>query len=1792
MMRESPSPAEKVTYLSSEESQSSSTLLLPEEFFAIRQYVPGKAPPKVLYPLALIVYVVAMLMFLYIFWLESNSSTTETQFSAIDYSDSTWTCSMASIVSKSVDYIANEELTTSYATSYDIVNINGLQTSCASLLSNLDPCSMKNASVTLNSTTGYSIGGWMASVTPYTDGSTYIGIIKDDSDFQVMSYNRNTGDFTQVLTTFTDSSLFGPRSACTINYLTSLALTYHPTQLLYAQMSGWIYWIPMTHSMSLIHIDGLDHSGPNNYFIAYITNDNHHSIYALSINSTVGASPFTYNVLRLVLKNETTATYSSLFSTKNIIYSFTVYHNETTNVTDVYYSACSGVYHWSKGVTTFIVDIPTDYGTSQDTVNNNNFVNIQYNPYLNQLYLTSLNYPAVVDLNSPNIVFQPIPALLTTSLSCGAYGGNVAVFPDNILMFTCDSISSYPGSAYKSIDQLIYMDIKNYNITIIEAAYLDSEVGWFMCDNTMLSTAPSSLASEQSVCSLNGLAWKMEYTGNVKYLPPIQAEEYFVSIAKDACNASQLYPAITTTLSILPPYSCTRNIPTSFISSITTAIADAQLFTTIILLILGIVLSQLPDKKPKTASSQPKQKGIHKIIDKILPSQFFYLPYNPILGEHVRTLYLLVLGIVSICVVIFVLLLVHQLHATTTESNISTIDIANSEWNCSMAYYLTGLANSTVNEPQTSYSFINVNEFYDDCLATFQEIDPCNNGDIYLPAAIATGYPDVFSYQSPYSSEILFTALEGTGDVYSVFSQLDLSTGTTTTYGCLFTAEILAATVAHGPNNTGYYPPQSTKEQAMIFNQNCQGVPIYNVSSTWFANSVTNDQYYNLYAVSGQSVYRLHPNYNNEGIVTSFNATVGLKVSKWVTGYLAVYLYKDEPTFYYLVQSSHNFNGITTIIAKYYRGKTYEMTTSAYEVQVNLAVNMDGSTLYVLDWNHVLHGLNTSSPTLHTMYSISLKASNPFWMSVMTNDSLLMSNGDRMWTYNIATNVTATFQYIASGTRMGWFMCGHELLSTLPGSIAEATVNCSSNGFTWQIEYGTSSFLPSAQMQSNAESVYETECDGTILYEQICQQMQQSSPYVCSRDIYATWSDVTSAAFANSHMLFTVLCVMAGLLLLVSQKMKISGNIKVKDLFATVFAANVFLPNSFFRSSRFRKGKASRMILLGIWITILLGTAGLFTFLVISQAGQTITEVSVELTDISNDEWSCSMTSNVTTEYYIKLNELSEYDNVNGRFFLINVNEGYDSCLQSLQQADPCNQPISSTSWQMTITSATPYSNFEVYSSVYSNKSNILYFNSGLNIPIMYNFNNGQLVPNINCPLASYIYDYVLIGSYVGVNEHDIAYFLGKYGIVTYDCQPVTVMNGSKPLFPTRQFYLPTTSNTGAYIPGIPHFITSDNNGHVITCINSTYTHVIECYQLTFINTTYATTSHDSLVFSINEPIVLFASCESRNNTSPYSRYLAYRISTIPGLYLVFNDRAGAASISYLVTAKTTTWLQFDDNCDYLYYAQSGTGIIKTYIPLFIHNAGASKTTVISTSLNIYFALMSSVDRLIYSIYDNSADYAYMFNLSTIYSTTNPGDIIYTGYSQSSTQWMICSNSTVNNIANTFSDAEQGIPYCNFNGLSLQFQFDNALYVYSQPMMLTYMTDMSELYCMNSSNLYDSLCNKVDSLPPYLCTREVSQSWLKILSIGIANCNFAYSLIVTIIGLVLPWMAYHMNKHQNTLNVNMDIDTAVIENKGKKEDERISEGDVELAKVIDATADEGQGELVVAVENPLMAEKT
>ena len=228
---------------------------------------------------------------------------------------------------------------------------------------------------------------------------------------------------------------------------------------------------------------------------------------------------------------------------------------------------------------------------------------------------------------------------------------------------------------------------------------------------------------------------------------------------------------------------------------------------------------------------------------------------------------------------------------------------------------------------------------------------------------------------------------------------------------------------------------------------------------------------------------------------------------------------------------------------------------------------------------------------------------------------------------------------------------------------------------------------------------------------------------------------------------FTTVGVLVNLFLL--SLSTILGDISIMSFLVKLKS---IVPLQLFSVKSTSKPKADINLL--VFITLVAYGIGLGTFVAIyvTQRHSYTTETSIETSDISNNEWTCSMASVVTQSITINSSEPIEAYN------LMSINELKGDCINTLYGLNPCGN-ISSILLSPGTTSTDYFLSFYSTSAVSSLVGNVFYFASrkpddvGTYQAYRYDYDSNTLTPGRLGADVTYEYPNFFDASYVATNS-------------------------------------------------------------------------------------------------------------------------------------------------------------------------------------------------------------------------------------------------------------------------------------------------------------------------------------------------------------------------------------------------------------------------------------------------------
>ena len=517
------------------------------------------------------------------------------------------------------------------------------------------------------------------------------------------------------------------------------------------------------------------------------------------------------------------------------------------------------------------------------------------------------------------------------------------------------------------------------------------------------------------------------------------------------------------------------------------------------------------------------------------------------------------------------------------------------------------------------------------------------------------------------------------------------------------------------------------------------------------------------------------------------------------------------------------------------------------------------------------------------------------------------------------------------------------------------------------------------------------------------------------------------------------------------------------------------------------------VISLGTLGAYLIGIATFVTLLV-TQSKSYTTETTIQVSDISNSEWTCSMASVVTQS--VTLNATS---NPKQYYEILNINELKSNCLADLHSVNPCGNESAMlwTSGGATtdytfnyILSTTPV--FGASSTFY-----ILYqpiADSSRIATSLYDASTGSMTfgPIGTALLYHYPFNAMYQGCSAAMSKFGMGYF------ITGNSQEAYVVSfvGVDSLI----FCKVDETCVGATL-------TNDNYNLYLT-ISSTVSGDVYANDIYLLSTEYLNASLLTTISTTNGTIVDFAVYCDDDETNPplsslYIYYLvAFQTDGYPTLY-VYHDGVSTVLVNPLPNA-----IQYD-----IQLAASGNFVYYT--------DNAAIISVDPSGHTEYVAPMQANERFQMIANDTQYFYGY-FGVLYLYDIAgNTMSTILSGFTDSIAGWYTCGSELMaSGLPSNIDDSGS----CVQNGITWQLQYTGTYYAtedgFSQ-------MARSQAFANCNATLYDTICNKVGYLPPYICSRKQYLPFFTVFATAIANAHLLTVILFMAFG---RFLSYTMSK--------------------------------------------------------------
>jgi streptogramin lyase len=500
-----------------------------------------------------------------------------------------------------------------------------------------------------------------------------------------------------------------------------------------------------------------------------------------------------------------------------------------------------------------------------------------------------------------------------------------------------------------------------------------------------------------------------------------------------------------------------------------------------------------------------------------LPGEFFDFKTVPKAPPGI----LLVLAIVAYTATLssFLYLMYVGYHDTTTVTKIASRDLTHDAtehpWTCVMISKVTEDVSLSTN---TSFGLYAVLETETECVS---DLDSFNCGK-----ALRYGGSDTVSDLAAGASTLdpRGLAVSSTGTLYladptaGAVYKYDATLGTVDT---LVDSLSFPVDVAVDDSSNVYILDQSSS----IHKYDASTGSAIDLNVSWqYSNGETCygidvDSIGDLYLASSKGLEKYDISAGSASMLTSYSA--GPPPSYTNTQGVAVDTNFD--VYFSDLESLYKYDAATGVISTLMDSDSSSMSSGD-------AVAVTDRYVYVTDRSNVaIYSYDKSTGSVSTLLS-STDLTDPYGVAVDSSGAALFisDNGEhKVYRYDASSaSVVGNLQEHKGST--GWFACAGEAQSTFPTSTAAALGACSLNGITWKTEMTVGYFFTEADAGDfaikfvNSSSVDLPCSPGTRTA--ICDYVRFLPPYSCSYKKRSGWVTIIGNAFANTELLYLLVC--------------------------------------------------------------------------------------------------------------------------------------------------------------------------------------------------------------------------------------------------------------------------------------------------------------------------------------------------------------------------------------------------------------------------------------------------------------------------------------------------------------------------------------------------------------------------------------------------------------------------------------------------------------------------------------------
>jgi hypothetical protein len=551
-------------------------------------------------------------------------------------------------------------------------------------------------------------------------------------------------------------------------------------------------------------------------------------------------------------------------------------------------------------------------------------------------------------------------------------------------------------------------------------------------------------------------------------------------------------------------------------------------------------------------------------------------------------------------------------------------------------------------------------------------------------------------------------------------------------------------------------------------------------------------------------------------------------------------------------------------------------------------------------------------------------------------------------------------------------------------------------------------------------------------------------------------------------------------------------------------------PSRFYKVQRKPKASAGVMALVSSVVYFIVTCA--FAGILYSQSQIRYTETTISTTDISGSSgYSCSMAS----IYNSAPEELDDTDPA-PYYQLINVNEMKRQCMSELAAEDPCNQPYlyspgPSSAQNKYIISASSYGDNFVSLVIQTDPPQLVYS------IFEYNIADGSLTETVNSAIMGLS----------GVGPEYFSLVARQYDNITFYVtnNAVATPGYEEQVFPSYgsveiEILMIANDNLfNIYVVG-----TTGSNGYRVYKLQTTFNQSSWYANATvlsddMIGAEYETFSSFAVFCYENRLMVFFVSGGDIYRMDIVGTSTTQKLLWVPSLtsnyeyvQVSMDGSRLFAALSYEISVSGVSTIY--GGLVSLNASSNGTAPVN--LP-FVPAASCFMSEIASSSAIVTGFSVISGDFILGSCY--LAQYDLASGGMILYDTANLSYAsILVGFVGTSTGWFSCDGQLQSAFPPNLITGT-GSANCSTNGILWRATYASSMY-YTAAAMHTTALSTANRSCSQAT--YESICDRIGDLPPYICSRQQGQPRLTMLSTALANCSLLFLVLTVTLSTCLP----------------------------------------------------------------------